>query len=185
MVVSKRTSSPSARAGDGLALIDAPWRHEYFDSPKEPGCFICRAIADAPDHDAQNLLLVRGDEAVIMLNRYPYSMGALMIAPVMHVGDFRRVPDGTLLEMNRLIKRGMDILDRAIHPKAFNIGINQGADAGAGLIDHLHTHLVPRWGADTNFMTTIGGARVLAEDVDSSYKRLRQAMQELEQEKRE
>ena len=140
---------------------------------------MCRAIADDPRNDPQNLLLVRGDQAVIVLNRYPYTMGALMIAPVAHVAEFRAVPDDVLMELNHLVKYGMDILDRAIYPKAYNIGINQGADAGAGLKEHLHVHLVPRWGADTNFMTVIGNSRVLAEDVDSMYKRLYQAMQEL------
>ncbi len=162
-----------------MTLIDAPWRHEYFDLPKEPGCFICRAVADSPRNDARNLLLVRGEKAVIVLNRYPYTMGALMIAPVAHIAEFRDVPDETLVEMNHLVKEGMAILDRAIYPKAYNIGINQGEDAGAGLKEHLHMHLVPRWGADTNFMTVIGNSRVLAEDVDSMYKRLRQARREL------
>ncbi len=169
----------SAREGDGLALIDAPWRHEYFDQPKGEGCFICRAVAANPRNDARNLLLVRGDKAVIVLNRYPYTMGGLMIAPVAHLADFREIHDETLLEMNQLLKRGMTILDAAIHPRGYNIGINQGADAGAGLSEHLHTHLVPRWRADTNFMTTTGNARVLAEDVDSMYKRLRRAMKQL------
>ena len=158
-----------------LDLIDAPWRHKYFELPKDDGCFMCRAIHAAPRHDAKNLLLVRGERALVMLNRFPYTMGALMVAPFAHVADFREIDDATLLEMNQLVKRAMNILDAAIHPKAYNIGINQGVDAGAGLKDHLHIHVVPRWGADTNFMTTISGARVLAEDVDGMYKRLRQA----------
>lgn len=166
----------SFRQGTGLTLIDAPWRHNYFDAPPDPECFICRAIAANPRHDAKSLLLVRGEHAVIMLNRYPYSMGALMVAPVAHVDDFRRVDDAVLLEMNQLLKRGMNILDAAIKPKGYNIGINQGGDAGAGLKDHIHTHLVPRWRGDTNFMTTVNGTRVLAEDVDSMYKRLRKAI---------
>ncbi len=180
----KQLIRSSARDGDGLTLIDAPWRHKYFDQPKSEGCFICRAIEENSQHDAKNLLLVRGGRAVIVLNRYPYTMGALMIAPVAHIGDFQRVPDETLLEINRLTKRGIAILDEAIHPKGYNIGINQGVDAGAGLSDHLHVHLVPRWGADTNFMTTIAGGRVLAESVDSMYERLRRAMQKLVRKKR-
>lgn len=162
--------------GKGFTLIDAPWRHVYFDAPSDPGCFICRAIAENPRNDVKNLLLVRGQRAVILLNRYPYTMGALMVAPIAHVSDLREIDDETLSEMNRLVKRAMDILDMAIHPKGYNVGINQGVDAGAGLKDHIHEHVVPRWGADTNFMTTIGEARVLAEAVDSMYKRLRRAM---------
>lgn len=162
--------------GKGFTIIDAPWRHKYFDLPKDEQCFICRAIYAAPRHDAKNLLLVRGERAIIILNRYPYTMGALMVAPVAHVGDFREIDDETLSEMNQLVKRAMNILDAAVHPKAYNIGINQGVDAGAGLKDHLHIHVVPRWAADTNFMTTIGDARVLAQDVDGMYKRLKKAM---------
>lgn len=165
-----------------MTLIEAPWRHEYFDLPKDPGCFICRAIEAKPREDAKNLLLVRGERAVIMLNRYPYTMGALMIAPIEHRGEFQSLNDATLLEMTRLIKRGIAILDEALTPKAYNIGINQGVDAGAGLHEHLHAHLVPRWRADTNFMTTAAGARVLAEDVDGMFKRLKQAMKRIEKE---
>ncbi len=145
---------------------------------------MCRVIADDPSKDAENLLLVRGRNAAIVLNRYPYTMGALMVAPVAHIADFRAVPDETLLEINQLIKRGMDILDQAISPRAYNIGVNQGADAGAGLKEHLHVHLVPRWGADTNFMTVIGNARVLAEDVDSMYARLREVRDEVDDRRR-
>ncbi len=170
----------SALERSGLTLIDAPWRHEYFDAPKDEVCFICRAFQDSPRHDAKNLLLVRGARAVILLNRYPYTMGALMIAPVAHIGELQKIDDETLLEMMQLIQRGMAILDEAIHPKGYNVGINQGEAAGAGLKEHLHVHLVPRWVADTNFMTTTGGARVLAEDVDSMYKRLRRALRKLD-----
>ena len=162
--------------GKGFTIIQAPWRHKYFDLPKDESCFICRAIEDTPRRDAKNLILVRGERALVMLNRYPYTMGALMVAPFAHVGDFRAIDDAALGEMNQLVKRAMDLLDAAVQPKAYNIGINQGADAGAGLKDHLHIHVVPRWRADTNFMTTIGDARVLAEDVDSMYRRLKKAI---------
>lgn len=170
----------SFREGSGLTLIDAPWRHAYFDLPRDPECFICRAIGANPRQDARNLVLVRGERAIVMLNRFPYTMGALMVAPAGHLGDFREIDDATLLEMNQLIKKGMDILAAALSPKAFNLGINQGVDAGAGLKDHLHMHLVPRWGADTNFMTVTAGTRVLAEDVDSMYRRLRKALRGIE-----
>lgn len=161
---------------NGLTLIEAPWRHKYFELPREPGCFICRAIDAPPRSDAKNLLLIRGKRAIVMLNRFPYTMGALMVAPFAHVGDYREIDAETLAEMDALVKQSMDLLDAALHPKAYNIGINQGVDAGAGLKDHLHIHVVPRWGADTNFMTAIGGARVLAQDVDSMYKRLRKVL---------
>ena len=168
-----RESFPKLR---NLELIDAPWRHKYFEMPKDDECFICRAVHAGARADTKNLLLVRGQRALVMLNRFPYTMGALMVAPHAHVADYRAIDDETLAEMNALIKQSMNILDAAIHPKGFNVGINQGVDAGAGLKDHLHIHVVPRWGADTNFMTVTAGARVLAEDVDGMYKRLRKAM---------
>lgn len=171
---------PSARTGTGLTMIDAPWRHRYFEQPKDTGCFICRAIAAPTRQDPKNLVLVRGKLGIIMLNRYPYTMGALMIAPIAHIGRFQDIDDETSLELNRLVKKGMAILDAALCPRGYNVGINQGLEAGAGLLDHLHIHLVPRWGADTNFMTTTGGARVMAQDVDSMYRRLRRVKQALE-----
>ncbi len=171
---------PSARDANGLALVDAPWRHKLFDQAADPECFICRAIAASPRNDAKNLLLARGERAIIMLNRYPYTMGALMVAPLQHTGELRDLDDQTLLEMMHLTELGMDVLDRAIHPKGYNLGVNQGIEAGAGLRHHLHQHIVPRWGADTNFMTTVANARVLAEDVDSMYKRLKRALRQVE-----
>ncbi len=171
---------PSERKGSGLTLLDAPWRHKLFERTPVPGCFVCQAVKANPRSDARNLLLVRGERAVILLNRFPYTMGALMISPIEHAGRLQDIPDQTLLEMMKLVDRGMDLLDRTVHPKGYNIGINQGEEAGAGLKDHLHIHVVPRWGADTNFMTTIGGARVLADDVDSMYRRLRRANRGLE-----
>jgi ATP adenylyltransferase len=166
-----------AQTGRGLTKVQAPWRYKYFDAPKDPECFLCRAIASAPRDDAKNLVLVRGERAILMLNRYPYTMGALMTVPVAHVGDLRALDAETLLEMNRLVQRAMNILDGTVHPTGYNVGINQGKDAGAGLQDHLHIHIVPRWRADTNFMTTVGEARVLAEDVDAMYERLKGTME--------
>ncbi len=172
---------PSAREGSGLTLVDAPWRHKLFDQDKsDPDCFICRAWRENPRNDARNLLLVRGQAALIILNRYPYTMGSLMVAPAEHRADIMHVSQDTLCEIMELVKVGMHILDHSIHPRGYNIGINQGIDAGAGLHEHLHVHVVPRWGADTNFMSTVAGARVLAEDVDSMYKRLRRTLRELD-----
>src|SRR5438093_130189 len=108
----------SARA-DGLRLIDAPWRHEYFDRAKGNECFISTAVSAPTSADPKNLLLERGKRAVILLNRYPYTMGALMIAPIAHVARFQEIDDETMLEMMILVKRGMAILDRALHPKGY------------------------------------------------------------------
>ena len=153
----------------------APWRYKFFDQPKE-GCFICRAVQASPDHDRENLLLIRGQRACVILNRYPYTVGALMIAPQEHRATVQQVDDKALLEMVRLSKEMMTVLDRAVKPQGYNLGINQGEAAGAGLKEHLHLHLVPRWNADVNFMTSIGEARVLAEEPEHMYDKLKQAM---------
>lgn len=173
----------SERGSKGFSLIYAPWRHEYFDKPTPRGCFICRAVQDKSSNDPKNLLLFRGDRAVIVLNRYPYTAGALMIAPVEHLATLREIRDEALLEIMHLINRGMDVLDCALGPEGYNIGINQGKEAGAGLDAHLHVHVVPRWSADTNFMTSIGGARVLAESLDSMFSRLGRALKRVEEPK--
>lgn len=103
-----------------------------------------------------------------------------MVAPIEHRADITLIPEETLLEIMQMVKTGIRVLDHAIRPKGYNIGINQGADAGAGLHEHLHVHVVPRWRADTNFMSTIGNARVLAEDVDSMYKKLKRSIKQLQ-----
>jgi ATP adenylyltransferase len=115
-----------------------------------------------------------------MLNRYPYTMGALMVAPVAHLADLRKIDPRSMMEMMELATTSMNILELALKAPAFNIGINQGGAAGAGLKDHIHMHVVPRWGGDANFMTTTGDTRVLAEDVDRMYRRLRRALRKVD-----
>ena len=158
----------------GLQRIYAPWRYKYFEEHKQAGCFICSGIAAGLSCDRANLILVRKPKGIILLNRYPYTVGALMIAPTEHLATIREVDDEVLLTLMHLVRCGIQILDTAIHPNGYNIGINQSAAAGAGLDDHLHIHIVPRWGGDTNFMTTIAETRVLSEDVDHMYERLSQ-----------
>ncbi len=141
------------------------------------GCFICDAIAASPENDRENLLLVRDARAVIVVNRYPYTVGALMVAPIEHLGAINQVDDATLMDMMRLVKGGMALLDRALKPQGYNIGINQGIAAGAGLSEHLHIHVVPRWDADVNFMTAVAETRVLAEEPEHMFDKLKRAMQ--------
>ena len=159
-----------------MQRIWAPWRYKFFDQPKVNECFICRAIAASTEHDRENLLLQREARAVIVLNRYPYTVGALMVAPKQHVATINEVDETTMLELMRLVKNGMKILDAALKPQGYNIGINQGEAAGAGLSEHLHIHVVPRWNADVNFMTSIAESRVLAEEPEHMYDKLKLAM---------
>ncbi len=166
-----------------MQLIWAPWRYTYFDLPKrkKKGCFVCRALRARAARDRANLVLVREQLGIIMLNRYPYTVGSLMIVPLDHRATLKDVDDETKLCLMHLVVRGEKILDEACHPKGYNIGINQGIAAGAGLNDHLHIHVVPRWDADTNLMTTIGGARVLSEALDHMYDRLQRVIKKQRQ----
>jgi len=160
--------------------IWAPWRMEYIDSLSEkPGaCFLCR-YRDEVGSDARNLVLWRGPRTLTVLNRFPYTGGHSMVAPLEHVADLVDLDDATLLELLRSIRDLRQVLSRALRAEGFNIGINIGRCAGAGLPGHLHAHLVPRWPGDTNFMPVFGGVRVIPQTLESLYEQVRQAAREL------
>ena len=162
-----------------MERIWAPWRYKFFEQPRMQGCFICDAVAASKNLDRENLLIVRDSSAIIMLNRYPYTIGALMVAPNRHLATLSDLDDDTTLQVMKLVRHGMGILDVALKPQGYNIGINQGVAAGAGVADHLHLHVVPRWNADVNFMTFIGETRVLAEEPEHMYDKLKKAMEEI------
>lgn len=135
------------------------------------GCFLCR-YRDDPDADAENLVLRRSERTLILLNRYPYTNGHLLIAPAAHVGEMEAVDEQTLTEMSLCIRDAQRVLRAAVRCDGFNIGMNLGRCAGAGLPDHLHYHVVPRWNGDTNFMSVVGNSRVIPqslEDVRDAY----------------
>lgn len=142
----------------------APWRMEYIRSLKEAGgndtCFICHAY-EHPADDPENHVLARVGQTILLLNRFPYSTGHALVAPVMHVGQPEALPDdvlGELMLRTRDIKR---VLEQALGAQGFNIGINLGHCAGAGLPGHLHVHVVPRWAGDVNFMAVVGDVKVI------------------------
>jgi ATP adenylyltransferase len=145
----------------------APWRIDYIRSEKSGDCFLCTSITE--DNDRDNLLLYRGTACMVLLNRYPYSSGHLMVAPIRHIPSLNELTDEEALELHRLTVRSVDILRETMNPEGFNIGINLGAPAGAGLKDHLHRHIVPRWTGDTNFMPVLGGPRVMPETLLNTY----------------
>lgn len=153
----------------------APWRSIYVGQPQGEGCFLC----DNPrqQQDAAHYILYRGKHAFIILNIYPYSNGHLMVAPYRHVGDLESMLAAEEEEIALLVHRGVDVLRRALHAEGFNIGINLGRVAGAGIPGHLHVHIVPRWQGDTNFMPVIGDAKVISEALDQTYQRLREALE--------
>jgi ATP adenylyltransferase len=126
----------------------------------------------AQHDDRATLILARGDSVYVLLNLYPYNSGHLMIAPYTHGGDLATLEVSIAEEMMRTTQRCVDVLQRAYRPDAFNVGMNLGPSAGAGLPDHLHMHVVPRWSGDTNFMPVIGNTKVLPESLDQTYDRL-------------
>ncbi len=153
----------------------SPWRLEYVTgfSDRPEGCFMCTAVA-ARD-DAAHHVLHRGDAALVLLNAYPYNTGHLMVAPTRHVGDLVELTEEERVEVMELTTRAVSVIRAAMQPHGFNIGINLGHVAGAGLPGHVHVHVVPRWGGDTNFMPIVGETKVLPEMLADTYAKLKQA----------
>jgi ATP adenylyltransferase len=153
----------------------APWRLEYIVQADElPGCVLCaEASGDLPAADS--LLVHRGTAAAAILNKYPYSSGHLMAAPLRHVGSLADLSDEEALELHRLTVSGMAALDALYGPDGFNVGWNLGRAAGAGITDHVHLHVVPRWYGDTNFMPVLADVKVLPEYLLETRDRLRAA----------
>ncbi|MEW6746005.1 MAG: HIT domain-containing protein [Planctomycetota bacterium] len=151
----------------------APWRIEYIESEKPKECIFCVRLARRADE--ADLILERGERAFTILNRYPYNPGHLMVVPNLHAADFEELDEETEIELFRLMKRSITALRGALKPHGFNIGANLGLTAGAGIEDHVHLHVVPRWNGDTNFMPVVAGARVLPEHLSRTYAKLRRA----------
>ena len=141
----------------------APWRLEYIQSAAEqPGCVFCRAAAM---EDEEELVVHRGEQALVLLNRFPYASGHLLVAPYRHAADFGSLSDEEALELHRLAERGMAALAETFAPQGYNAGWNLGRVAGAGVVDHVHLHVVPRWAGDTNFMPVLADVKVLPEHI--------------------
>jgi ATP adenylyltransferase len=130
-------------------------------------------MADDPEHDETNFIIHRAQHGFIVLNRYPYITGHVLIVPYLHTSEFDSVPKEITDELMDLAKRSLTALREVYSPSGFNLGMNLGSVAGAGIADHIHIHLLPRWGGDTNFMTTVGESRVLPEDLPTTYAKLR------------
>lgn len=145
----------------------APWRIEYIRGEKESECFLCRMLSEDADRD--NLILFRGKTCAIVMNRYPYTSGHLMVCPNRHIADFAELTADEDLEMCELTRRAIAVLRAVMQPEGFNVGTNLGSAAGAGLKDHLHRHIVPRWVGDTNFMAVAGDTHVVPEALTQTY----------------
>jgi ATP adenylyltransferase len=166
-----------------LNRIWAPWRAHYIQSASASpqlgqACFLCQGLAS--DQDRQNLVVERRTNSFVILNRYPYNNGHLLVAPHVHRGTLGELEGPDLLEPIETIQRMLAILDRILQPQGYNIGLNQGHAAGAGLPGHLHWHIVPRWDGDTNFMPILGQTKVIVESLHEFYDRF---IQELSRDK--
>ena len=157
----------------------APWRLSYVASAKPPAdgdpCFICRGLAEERDRD--NLIVLRSPASVVLLNRFPYNNGHLLIAPRQHIGELPNLNASQIGSVMETMQRMLRLLDDLMHPDGYNIGLNQGAAAGAGLPGHLHWHVVPRWHGDTNFMPVLGDVKVIAQSLDTLYDLLVERLQ--------
>ena len=153
----------------------SPWRAKYIASgvdSQRDGCVFC-LIASHPEDDETNFVLHRAQHSLVVLNLYPYITGHLMVVPYLHTSEFDATAKEITDELMDLAKRSQTALREVYKPSGFNMGMNLGSAAGAGIADHLHIHLLPRWGGDTNFMTTVGESRVLPEDLSTTYSKLR------------
>jgi ATP adenylyltransferase len=151
--------------------IWAPWRIEYIEIEKPAGCILC----DKPEQnrDAENYILYRGSRNFVIMNSYPYNPGHLMVAPYRHVASLDELTDDELREHFEMVRRSVGILREVFSPQGFNIGMNLGKVAGAGIDEHIHTHIVPRWQGDTNCMPVTSGVRVVPEALTETYRKLK------------
>jgi ATP adenylyltransferase len=154
----------------------APWRLQYIKGEKPGECIFC--AKPALDDEAA-LIVRRGDRCFVMLNAYPYTSGHVMVAPYEHVGDLTAVDEPTALELMTLSQESLRAIGATYGPEGFNLGANLGTVAGAGIAEHLHLHVVPRWEGDTNFMSVVGEVRVLPESLEDTGRKLREAFAQL------
>jgi ATP adenylyltransferase len=150
----------------------SPWRYRYVvGEEREWGCIFCRKMEQT--NDEQNLVLYRGLSNFVLLNLYPYTSGHLMIAPYRHVGELAGLDEATWAELATLTRKAEQAIQTAYHPEGINLGMNLGKSAGAGIADHIHMHVLPRWQADSNFISVIGETRVLPEALSDTYRKLK------------
>ncbi|MCF6175555.1 MAG: HIT domain-containing protein [Victivallaceae bacterium] len=153
----------------------APWRIEFIRSEKDSTCFLCDNPVVNPGSQEEELIVFRGETCFIILNRYPYNSGHLLIAPYRHIGDIAELPTTELHEIMDLTVLAKQVLSQTMNPDAFNAGLNLGVASGAGIADHVHMHIVPRWTGDTNFISVIDDVRVVPEALTVTAELLRLA----------
>jgi ATP adenylyltransferase len=161
-------STPESSLANDEAVAD-----EAQPKMESTGCVFCDRIGLPESHDRASLILLRAEHSFVILNLYPYNSAHLMIVPYQHTADFLGLEPGTLAEMTSLAQRMVGVIGDEYHPQGFNLGMNLGRVAGAGVADHLHLHVVPRWAGDTNFMPIVGATKVMPELLETTYDRLR------------
>lgn len=178
----------------GYSEIWAPWRLDYiqglsgdkkksarnlrFPEGADPECFICQAAADTPENDRHRLVIFRGENCLVIMNKFPYNNGHLLITPQRHLARFEMLTPAEHMEMMGVLEKLIRMLEASIHPHGFNVGLNLGTVAGAGLPGHLHWHLVPRWNGDTNFMPVLACVNVISQSLEALWEVLHKKMNE-------
>ncbi len=153
----------------------APWRREYVMRTKEEvECIFCRKAKET--RDEENLVLMRGERVLVMLNLFPYNNGHLMVSPYRHIGSIEDLDEREAKEMMKVLSDMVGLLGQVLHPEGFNVGMNLGKVAGAGVVDHVHLHIVPRWKGDTHFMSVLSNTRIISESLKDTYRHLREKL---------
>ena len=168
-----------------LERMWAPWRMEMIKAPKpkcKPDCFLC--VKHAQDDDKNNLVLERGKTCYCLMNLYPYNNCHLMVVPYRHGGNIMELTPEELGEMMTIAQTWIAVIKKTAHPEGFNVGMNIGRVSGAGMAEHLHLHIVPRWNGDTNFMSVFGGSRVINQALEETWEELMKGRQELTEEEK-
>ena len=157
----------------------APWRMEYIQTAEQDdqGCIFCIKPKEA--RDEENLIVYRSASSFVMMNKYPYNNGHMMIVPYQHQSDLTHLSDDVLLDIQHMIQLAIKALNQTMNPHGINIGVNLGRSGGAGIVDHLHYHLVPRWNGDTNFMPVLSGTKVISEAISTTRHKLHTAFKNL------
>jgi ATP adenylyltransferase len=169
-LVVETNKQPTAKL-EPMEHLFSPWRMEYIQGDSQvSGCIFCNFTGQ--QEDVKNLIIYRGDNVFVILNRYPYTSGHLMVVPFAHRSSLELLDPQTRAEMMELASKSVEVLGILYRPQGFNLGINIGSAAGAGIADHVHLHVVPRWGGDTNFMSSVGDTRVLPEALEETYARV-------------
>ena len=154
-----------------MKVLWAPWRMGYILSDrKDQNCIFCPG--EDRSQDAERLILFSGEQSLVMMNRFPYNNGHLLVAPVRHVAGLEELGSEEILDLLLTVRKSIGILKKAMKPEGFNVGLNLGHVAGAGIEEHIHFHIVPRWNGDTNYMTILDDVRVIPEHIQKTYEKL-------------